>query len=145
MRHHGGGGRADLAGDGDLGHQLVTRQHQGRVVFAHVAEDGGDVIGMAIWFVKFSTWTGRHGIFLEDLFVRPEARGRGVGRALVRELAWLAHSADYARVDWSVLDWNEDALRFYQALGAVALEEWTGYRLTGTALDALSRERPADG
>ena len=113
-------------------------------VFAHVADDAGQVIGMAIWFLNFSTWTGRHGIFLEDLFVRPEARGRGVGRALVRELARLARSAGYARVDWSVLDWNEDALRFYRGLGAVALDEWTGYRLTDTALDALAREQPAD-
>lgn len=114
-------------------------------VFGHVADEDGAVAGMAIWFVNFSTWTGRHGIFLEDLFVRPEARGRGVGRALLRELARLAHSAGYARVDWSVLDWNEDAVRFYRGLGAVALDEWTGYRLTGTALDALARERPADG
>ena len=112
-------------------------------VFAHVAEDGGVVMGMAIWFVNFSTWTGRHGIFLEDLYVRPEARGRGIGRALVRQLARIAHSAGYARVDWSVLDWNEEARRFYRALGAVALDEWTGYRLAGTALDALARERPS--
>jgi GNAT superfamily N-acetyltransferase len=110
-------------------------------VFAHVAEEEGRVVGMAIWFVTFSTWTGRHGIHLEDLYVQPEARSGGVGRALLTELAAIAQGSGYARVEWSVLDWNEKALGFYRSLGAEPLEEWIGYRLSGTALTALAGER----
>lgn len=107
-------------------------------VFAHVAEHQGRIAGMAIWFLNFSTWTGHHGIFLEDLYVRPEARGLGLGRALLAELAAIAHRAGYTRIDWSVLDWNETALRFYRSLGAVPMDEWTGYRLSGSELAALA-------
>ena len=110
-------------------------------VFAHVAEDDGVVVGMAIWFLTFSTWTGRHGIHLEDLYVRPEARATGVGRALLTELAAIAVGSGYARVEWSVLDWNEQALRFYRSLGAHPMDEWIGYRLTGAALTALADPR----
>ena len=106
-------------------------------VFAHVAHEGDRLLGMAIWFRNFSTWTGRNGIYLEDLYVRPEGRGRGIGRALVGELATIARRSGYARVDWSVLDWNESALRFYRSLGAVPMDEWTGYRLSGDALAVL--------
>ena len=94
---------------------------------------------MAIWFLTFSTWTGRRGIHLEDLYVRPEARGTGVGRALVAELASIAHRSGYARVEWAVLDWNEDAIRFYRSLGARPLDEWVGYRLAGEPLQRLAR------
>jgi GNAT superfamily N-acetyltransferase len=107
-------------------------------VFAHVADDDDRLVGMAIWFRNFSTWTGRNGIYLEDLYVRPEVRGQGVGRALLTELATMAHRAGYARVDWSVLDWNEQALRFYRSLGAEPMDGWTGYRLSGKALAALA-------
>ncbi len=107
-------------------------------VFAHVAQEGHRVVGMAIWFLTFSTWTGRHGIHLEDLYVRPEARAAGVGRALLAELAAIARRSGYARVEWSVLDWNEQALRFYRSLGAVPLDEWVGYRLSGSALTELA-------
>ncbi len=103
-------------------------------VFAHVADEEGSVVGMAIWFLTFSTWTGRHGIHLEDLYVRPGSRSGGVGRALVAELAAIAERAGYARVEWSVLDWNENAIRFYRSLGAEPLDEWIGYRLSGSAL-----------
>ena len=106
-------------------------------VFAHVAEERGRIVGMAIWFLTFSTWTGRHGIHLEDLYVRPEARSTGVGRALLAELAAIALRSGYARVEWSVLDWNENALRFYRSLGAEPLDEWTGYRLSGAPLATL--------
>ncbi len=106
-------------------------------VFAHVAEDRGELVGMAIWFVNFSTWTGRSGIYLEDLFVRPAHRGRGIGRALLAELATIAADRGYARIDWSVLDWNHSAIRFYRSLGAVPMDDWTGYRLSGEALTAL--------
>lgn len=106
-------------------------------VFAHVAEDRGDVVGMAIWFLTYSTWTGRNGIYLEDLFVRPAHRGHGVGRALLSELAAIASERGYTRLDWSVLDWNQSAVRFYRSLGAVPMDEWMGYRLSGEALAAL--------
>ncbi|HUY65948.1 MAG TPA: GNAT family N-acetyltransferase [Acidimicrobiales bacterium] len=112
-------------------------------VFTHVAEEDGNILGMAIWFLNFSTWTGRNGIYLEDLYVRPEARGRGVGLALISELASIAHRSGYGRVEWSVLDWNEEALRFYRSLGAVAMDEWTGYRLAGPALADLAGRGPS--
>jgi GNAT superfamily N-acetyltransferase len=114
-------------------------------VFAHVAGEGGDILGMAIWFLNFSTWTGRNGIYLEDLYVRPEARGRGIGRSLIAELASIAHRSGYSRVEWSVLDWNEAALRFYRSLGAEQMDEWTVCRLTGPALAALADEGPPAG
>ena len=107
------------------------------VVFATVAEDEGAVIGMAIHFRNFSTWTGRVGIYLEDLYVRPAHRGRGVGRALLQHLARTACERGYARVDWSVLDWNRSAIDFYESIGAVPMDGWTGYRLSGEALAAL--------
>jgi GNAT superfamily N-acetyltransferase len=106
-------------------------------VFAHVAETGGRIDGMAIWFLTFSTWTGRSGIHLEDLYVRPEARSSGIGRALLAELAAIARRSGYARLEWSVLTWNEPALRFYRSLGAEPLDEWIGYRLAGQPLQRL--------
>ena len=106
-------------------------------VFAHVAEDEGRVIGMAIWFVTFSTWTGVHGIWLEDLFVEPEARGGGHGKALLAKLAQVCVERDYRRLEWTVLDWNEPSINFYRSLGAGPLDEWTTYRLTGEALSRL--------
>ena len=110
------------------------------VVFATVVEEGGAVIGMAIHFRNFSTWTGRVGIYLEDLYVRPEHRGRGVGRALLANLARTARERGYGRVDWSVLDWNEPALAFYRSIGARPMSGWTGYRLDGDALAAFAQE-----
>ena len=107
------------------------------VVFANVADDAGTVLGMTIHFLNFSTWTGRVGIYLEDFYVRPEARGRGVGRALMTALADEARANGYARIDWSVLRWNQLAIGFYQSLGAEPMNEWTGYRLSGEALAAL--------
>lgn len=114
------------------------------VVFATVADDGGDVVAMAIHFRNFSTWTGRVGIYLEDLYVRPDHRGRGVGRALLAHLARTARDLDYARVDWSVLDWNEPALAFYRSIGARPMTGWTGYRLDGAALAAFADEEALD-
>jgi GNAT superfamily N-acetyltransferase len=104
-----------------------------------VAEDAdGDVVGFAIWFVNFSTWLGTHGIYLEDLFVRPAARGAGHGRALLTELARIAVERGYGRVEWAVLDWNEPAQGFYRSVGARPQDEWTVWRLTGDALTHLS-------
>jgi len=109
-------------------------------VFAHVAADdgGSEVVGFAVWFVNFSTWLGRHGIYLEDLFIQPAARGRGHGRALLAELARIAVERGYGRLEWWVLDWNAPAIGFYRSLGAEAMAEWTTYRLTGPALERLA-------
>ncbi len=109
------------------------------VAFASVADEDGDVLGMTIHFLNFSTWTGRVGIFVEDFYVRPEHRGRGVGRALFAALARTARSRGYARMDWSVLDWNETALGFYRSIGARPMTGWTGYRLDGDALAEFAR------
>ena len=113
------------------------------VVSATVADDGGTVVGMAVHFRNFSTWTGRVGIYLEDLYVSPDHRGRGVGRALLVHLARSARDQGYGRVDWSVLDWNEPALGLYRSVGARPMTGWTGYRLDGDALDALAAEGDA--
>jgi GNAT superfamily N-acetyltransferase len=104
---------------------------------------GAEVVGMALWFVTYSTWRGRHGIWLEDLFVRPAARGLGLGRALLQELAAETVRRGYARLEWNVLDWNSPALDFYAALGAVPLDEWTVQRLDGDALRALAGQGAA--
>jgi GNAT superfamily N-acetyltransferase len=103
-------------------------------VFAHVLEDNGSVQGFALWFLNYSTWEGVHGIWLEDLYVRPDGRGRGYGKALLRNLAQLAVERGYARVEWCVLNWNEPSIAFYKTLGAEPMDEWTTYRLTGGAL-----------
>ncbi|WP_280268486.1 GNAT family N-acetyltransferase [Nocardia wallacei] len=109
-------------------------------VFAHVAQDDSSdaVLGCAIWFLNYSTWTGTHGIYLEDLFVKPEARGLGLGKALLTELAREAVARGYQRVDWAVLDWNTPSIDFYKSLGATPQDEWTGYRLDGAALTQLA-------
>ncbi|MGW5313137.1 N-acetyltransferase family protein [Nocardia thailandica] len=107
-------------------------------LFAHVAELDGVVTGCAIWFLNFSTWDGVHGIFLEDLYVRPAARGAGLGRALLAALAAEAVEHGYSRVAWSVLTWNTPSIGFYESLGADAQDEWVGYRLSGDALAALA-------
>jgi len=106
-------------------------------LFGHVAEVDGAVIGYALWFINFSTWRGVHGIYLEDLYVRPTSRGGGAGRALLTALARECVEQGYARLEWSVLDWNTPAIRFYETLGAVAMAEWTGFRLTDDALRDL--------
>ena len=109
-------------------------------VFAHVAEADGEVVGLALWFLTFSTWLGRHGIYLEDLYVRPDHRGGGWGRALLATLAAIAVERGYGRVEWAVLDWNEPAIGFYRSIGAVSMDEWTTNRLTGDALRALAAD-----
>ena len=107
-------------------------------VFAHVAEEGGGVIGIAVWFLNYSTWTGRPGIYLEDLHVDEAARGRGVGRALFRALAAEARARDCARIDWAVLDWNEAAMDFYRAIGGRAQLGWQPWRLDEAGIAALA-------
>ncbi len=101
--------------------------------------DAGEVTGFALFFHNFSTWEGCPGIYLEDLFVRPEHRGQGYGKALLVKLAGIALERGCKRFEWSVLDWNEPSIAFYKALGAEPLEEWTKYRVSGEALEALAR------
>jgi len=115
--------------------------------FAHVAEVDGAGVGCAIWFLSFSTWTGTHGIWLEDLYVTPAHRGSGLGQELLRTLAAICTERGYARLEWWVLDWNTPSIGFYESIGAVAQEEWTRFRLDGRALadqagaDAVERAR----
>ncbi|WP_040811799.1 GNAT family N-acetyltransferase [Nocardia concava] len=106
--------------------------------YAHVAENDRGIVGCAIWFLNFSTWKGVHGIFLEDLYVKPEARGTGLGKNLLAALARECVEQGYARFEWSVLKWNTPSIDFYESIGAVNQEEWTGYRLAGDALKRLA-------
>src|SRR5262245_40138211 len=112
-------------------------------LFGHVAVDADDrPIGFALWFLNFSTWDGAHGIYLEDLYVRPPARGTGVGAALLATLAALCVERGYTRLQWWVLDWNETALRVYRRIGAVPMDEWTVQRVSGDALARLAAGAP---
>ena len=104
-----------------------------------IGEIDGAPQGFALFFHNFSTFEGKPGIYLEDLFVRPEARGSGLGKALLKRLAALAVERDCARLEWSVLDWNEPSIQFYKALGAKAMDEWTIYRVDGDALGELAK------
>ena len=105
------------------------------VVLAYV---GSEVAGYALYFHNFSTFAGRRGLYLEDLFVLPEHRGRGIGKRLLTHLARLAGERRCRRLEWAVLDWNDSAIRFYESLGAVPMNDWTTYRLSGEALDRLA-------
>jgi GNAT superfamily N-acetyltransferase len=105
--------------------------------FAHIAEEAGEPVGFALWFLNFSTWRGVHGIYLEDLYVRPQARGGGHGKALLTELARICAERGYERLEWAVLNWNRPSIDFYEALGARPQDEWTVYRLTDDALAKL--------
>ncbi|WP_426257385.1 GNAT family N-acetyltransferase [Sphingomonas sp. DC1600-2] len=105
---------------------------------AVIAELDGKPVGMALFFHNFSTWTGWRGLYLEDLYVTPEARGAGVGKALLKHLAALAVARGCTRFEWSVLDWNEKAIAFYRSMGALPMKEWTVYRVTGEALATLA-------
>ncbi|MFB7503894.1 GNAT family N-acetyltransferase [Streptomyces broussonetiae] len=107
--------------------------------YAHLAVDdaSGEPVGLALWFLNFSTWRGVHGIYLEDLYVRPSARGGGHGRALLTELARICVERGYGRLEWAVLNWNRPAIGFYESLGARPQDEWTVYRLTDEALEKL--------
>lgn len=109
-------------------------------VFALIAEEDGTgaVVGFALWFRNFSTWTGTHGVYLEDLFVRPSARGGGHGKALLAALAAICVERGYERCEWAVLDWNEPSIGFYRSIGALPQDEWTTQRLTGGPLRALA-------
>ena len=114
---------------------LATKRAQGLI-----AEADGEPVGFCLWYETFSTFTGRGGIWIEDVFVDPAYRKLGIGRAFFRTVAQRAVAAGHARVEWSVLDWNAPALAFYRRIGAVGLDEWTDQRLSGEALEALAAE-----
>jgi GNAT superfamily N-acetyltransferase len=131
-------------------HEAAMTEHQLRdalfgetpALFGHVAETGdGTVAGFAVWFLNFSTWRGTHGIYLEDLYVRPEHRGGGFGRELLRTLAELCMARGYSRLEWSVLDWNTPSIEFYRAAGAEPMDGWTVFRLTDEALPRFAADR----
>ncbi|MFE7751588.1 GNAT family N-acetyltransferase [Streptomyces sp. NPDC057428] len=107
--------------------------------YAHIAvsDEDGEVVGFALWFLNFSTWRGVHGVYLEDLYVRPERRGKGHGKALLAELARICVERGYGRLEWSVLDWNAPSIAFYESLGARPQDGWTVYRLDDGALERL--------
>jgi GNAT superfamily N-acetyltransferase len=108
-------------------------------LFGHVAEVDGEVVGFALWFLSFSTWRGVHGLYLEDLFVLPEHRGAGLGKALLAVLAQECVEHGYERFEWSVLNWNTPSIEFYRSVGAVPVDDWIRYRLADSALAALAR------
>jgi GNAT superfamily N-acetyltransferase len=136
----------DLAEYEKLSHEVVTDETGLRTTLfgarpaaeVLIAELASTPVGFALFFQSYSTFLGKPGLYLEDLFVRPTARGKGVGRALMSALARIAVSRDYGRFEWSVLDWNEPALQFYRSLGAKPQSEWTVQRLTGAPLAALA-------
>jgi GNAT superfamily N-acetyltransferase len=111
-------------------------------LFCEIAEWSGEPVGFAVWFLNFSTFSGRSGIYLEDLFVRPAFRGKGIGKGLLAYLAKQCVINGWSRLQWSVLDWNEPSIAFYKSLGAVLMEEWTVCRVNGSALTALSKAAP---
>ncbi len=125
---------------------LTTPEHVHRTIFspaatAHalICEDAGEPVGMAVYFFNYSTWQGRNGIYLEDLYVDPAARGKGAGKAMLKHLARIAVEKDCGRFEWSVLDWNTPSIEFYDRLGAKPQTEWIRYRLTGQELLDLAK------
>ena len=107
-------------------------------VFCELVEIDGDVVGMAIWFLNYSTWQGRHGIYLEDLYIKPEFRGKGFGKALLQHLARICSERGYGRFQLWVLDWNSPAIEFYHSIGAGPMSEWTVFRVSGEPLKKLA-------
>ena len=110
------------------------------VAFCHVAEVEGKIVGIALWFLNYSTWLGKPGIYLEDLFVQPEYRGHGIGKGFMQTLAKLCIERGYELFQWWVLDWNEPSIDFYKSLGAVPMDEWTVFRLSGEALKKFASQ-----
>jgi GNAT superfamily N-acetyltransferase len=131
-----------LEGEVTMTEELLAKNLFGPRPYAEtlLAVDGSDVIGFALFFHSFSTFLARPGIYLEDLFVVPEQRGRGIGRALLGRLAQIAVERGCGRLEWAVLDWNRDAIGFYERLGATPNSDWTVYRLTGESLLGLARQ-----
>ena len=126
----------DVVADEDTLNEWLFDKKTAEVIF--ILDDGQEV-GYMLFFHNFSTFLGRAGIYLEDLYIKPDFRGKGLGRAALKELARIAVNEGYGRVEWSCLDWNEPSIKFYLSLGAVPMSEWTVYRLTGEALNNMSR------
>ena len=124
------------ATEADIGEALFG---DSPVLFCDIAEWDGEPAGFAVWFVNFSTFSGRHGIYLEDLFVRPALRGKGIGKALLMHLARQCVANGWSRLQWAVLDWNAPSIEFYKSLGADLMDEWTICRLSGEALARLAQ------
>lgn len=137
----------DLARYEKAEHEVVATQSQieesifgnNSTVRALICETESEAIGFAVYFYNYSTWQGKNGIYLEDLYVSPTYRGYGAGRALLKHLAKIAVSKNCGRFEWSVLDWNEPAIKFYESIGAKAKSEWVGYQLSGHALNEFSK------
>ena len=110
------------------------------VAHCHVAEVDGKIVGIALWFLNYSTWLGKPGIYLEDLFVQPEFRGHGIGKGFMKTLAQLCIERGYERFQWWVLDWNEPSIEFYKSLGAIPMNEWTVFRLHRDALKNFAKD-----
>jgi len=122
---------------------VANTPHGQPALYAFVVEDPEDedqLAGMAIWFLNYSTWDGTHGVYLEDLYVRPQFRGQGMGKALMKRLAQVCVDNDYSRFQWWVLNWNQPAIDVYRAMGAKAMDEWTVYRVSGQELKDLASE-----
>jgi GNAT superfamily N-acetyltransferase len=140
----------ELAGYEKLSHEVVaTEDSLSEWLFGDrpvaevlVAEHGGEAAGFALFFHNFSTFLGKPGIYLEDLYVRPRFRRSGIGKSMLAHLARLARERGCGRLEWSVLDWNEPSIRFYESLGAVAMDGWTVHRMAGEALERLADARP---
>jgi GNAT superfamily N-acetyltransferase len=126
-----------VATEEDLRRHLFGERPAAEVLLAEVE---GEPVGFALFFTSFSTFLGRPGLYLEDLFVSPEWRGRGIGRRMLAHLARITRDRGYGRLEWWVLDWNESAIGFYRGLGARAMDEWTTFRLAGEALERLAGE-----
>jgi GNAT superfamily N-acetyltransferase len=127
--------------DAKATHQQITEGFFGESpkVFCEIVEVDGAIAGLAIWFLNYSTWQGKHGIYLEDLFIRPQYRGKGYGKALLKHLAAICEDRGYGRFQWWVLDWNTPAIEFYKSLGAKAMDSWTVYRVSEDALTQLAK------
>ncbi|MBQ3126665.1 MAG: GNAT family N-acetyltransferase [Clostridia bacterium] len=120
--------------------EMAAWMFERQVAECLIAEEDGVPVGMALFFHNYSTWLGKAGIYLEDLYVKPKYRGRGYGKALLARLAAITVERKCGRLEWACLDWNTPSIGFYRALGAVPMDEWTTYRLTGEALDTLAGE-----
>ena len=131
-----------VATEADIRATLEEEPKRAEVVLAF---EGSEPVGFALFFHNYSTWLGRAGLYLEDLFIRADHRGKGYGRRLLAHLAAIARARGCGRMEWSVLDWNEPAIGFYRSLGAVPMSEWTVHRLTGPPLEALAREAAPEG
>ena len=130
-----------VATEADIALALFSDDHH---VSCHLVEVDEHVVGFALWFLNYSTFHGASGLYLEDLYLKEEYRGRGLGSALMQELAKLCVERGYTRFQWLVLDWNEPSIAFYQSIGAIPMDEWTVYRMSGRALEAFANRENSD-